>query len=75
MAKNEYVRYGRITDFNDLFELAENKKPVIWVAGFRVKKDFVRPAAFFLQWPLAKLRNTQLYRTKKVEHGTDSIRK
>lgn len=43
MAKNEYVRDGQITDFNDLFELAEEKKPVIWVAGFRVKKIlFVR---------------------------------
>lgn len=75
MAKYEYIRDGRITDFNELFELAEAKKPVIWVAGFRVRKDFVRPAAFFLQWSLAKLRNTQLYRTKKVEHGTESIRK
>lgn len=74
MAKNEYVRDGQITDFNDLFELAEEKKPVIWVAGFRVKKDFVRPAAFFLQWPLAKLRNTQLYIAKKIEHGTESLK-
>ena len=74
MAKNEYVRDGQITYFNDLFELAEEKKPVIWVTGFRVKKDFVRPAAFFLQWPLAKLRNTQLYRAKKIEHGTESLK-
>ena len=74
MAKNEYVRDGQITDFNDLFELAEDKKPVIWVAGFRGKKDFVRPAAFFLQWSLAKLRNTQLYRAKKIEHGTESLK-
>lgn len=75
MIRFEYVRDGRITDFNDLFELSDAKKPVIWVAGFREKKDFVRPAAFFLQWSLAKLKNTQLYKTKKIEHGTDCIRK
>lgn len=75
MAKFEYVRDGRITDFNELFELAAAKKPVIWVAGYRVKKDFVRPAAFFLQWSLAKLKITQLYRAKKVEYGTESVRK
>jgi len=75
MAKCEYVRDGRITDFNELFELAAEKKPVIWIAGFRVNRDFVRPAAFFLQWSLAKLKNTQLYRAKKVEYGTESVRK
>lgn len=75
MAKFEYVRDGRITDFNELFELAAAKKPVIWVAGFREVTDFVRPAAFFLQWSLAKLKNTQLYRAKKVEYGTESVRK
>lgn len=74
MAKYQYVRDGKITDFNDLFELAKEKKPVIWVAGFREVRDFVRPAAFFLQWSLAKLKNTQLYRAKKVEYGTDCIR-
>lgn len=75
MAKCEYVRDGRITDFNDLFELAGAKKSVIWVTGFRVRKDFVRPAAFFLQWSLAMLKNTELYKAKKIEHGTESIRK
>lgn len=74
MAKYEYVRDGRITDFNDLFELAKEKKPVIWVAGFRVNKDIVRPATFFLQWPLAKLGNTPLYRAKKVEYGINSLK-
>lgn len=75
MAKFEYVRDGRITDFNELFELAAKKKPVIWVTGYRVNRDFVRPAAFFLQWSLAMLKNTRLYRAKKVEDGTESVRK
>lgn len=75
MAKYEYVRDGRITDFNELFELAAAKKPVIWVAGFRERRDFVRPAAFFLQWPLAKLKNIELFKAKKVENETDCIRK
>lgn len=68
MTKFKYVRNGRITDFNELFELAEAKKSVIWVTGFRKATDFVRPAAFFLQWSLAKLKNTRLYRAKKVEY-------
>ena len=74
MARYEYIRDGKITDFNDLFELADAKKSVIWVAGFRARKDFVRPAAFFLQWSLAMLKNTELYKAKKIEHGTESIR-
>ena len=75
MRKRRYVRAGRITDFNDLFVLADAREPVIWVAGFIKKVDFIRPAAFFLQWSLAKLKNTELYKAKKVEYETKSIRK
>ena len=74
MSKSKYVRNGRITDFNELFDLSERKQPVIWIAGL-VTHEFVRPAAFFLQWPLAKLKYTQLYKAKKVENETESIRK
>ena len=74
MSKSKYVRNGRITDFNELFDLSERKQPVIWIAGL-VSHEFVRPAAFFLQWPLAKLKYTQLYKAKKVENETESIRK
>ena len=41
----------------------------------RCANEVVRPAAFFLQWPLAKLKCTQLYKVKKVENETKSIRK
>lgn len=72
--KYRYVKCGKITDFNELFDLSERKQPVIWIAGI-VPHEFVRPAAFFLQWPLAKLKYTQLYKAKKVENETESIRK
>lgn len=72
--KYRYVRCGKITDFNELFDLSARKQPVIWVTGL-VPHEFVRPAAFFLQWSLAKLKCTQLYKAKKVENETKSIRK
>lgn len=72
--KYRYVRCGKITDFNELFDLSARKQPVIWVAGL-VPHEFVRPAAFFLQWSLAKLKCTQLYKAKKVENETKSVRK
>lgn len=72
--KYRYVRCGKITDFNELFDLSARKQPVIWVAGL-VSHEFVRPAAFFLQWSLAKLKCTQLYKAKKVENETKSVRK
>lgn len=72
--KYRYVRCGKITDFNELFDLSARKQPVIWVAGL-VPHEFVRPAAFFLQWSLAKLKCTLLYKAKKVENETKSVRK
>ena len=72
--KYRYVRCGKITDFNELFDLSARKQPVIWVVGL-VPYEFVRPAAFFLQWSLAKLKCTQLYKAKKVENETKSVRK
>lgn len=72
--KYRYVRCGKITDFDELFDLSARKQPVIWVAGL-VPHEFVRPAAFFLQWSLAKLKCTQLYKAKKVENETENIRK
>ena len=71
--KYRYVRCGKITDFNELFDLSARKQPVIWVTGL-VHHEFVRPAAFFLQWSLAKLKCTQLYKAKKVENETKSVR-
>ena len=72
--KYRYVRCAKITDFNELFDLSARKQPVIWVVGL-VPHEFVRPAAFFLQWSLAKLKCTQLYKAKKVENETKSVRK
>ena len=59
-----YERNGRITDFNDLFELANNRETVIW-SRWGPRED-VRPAAFFLNWSLAQLKNAQLYKVKKI---------
>lgn len=38
--KYRYVRCGKITDFNELFDLSARKQPVIWVTGL-VHHEFV----------------------------------
>jgi len=52
-------RGGLITDLNELPKLAEQRKSVVLTLGGKV--NFVRPAAFILQWSLAMVLNHKIY--------------
>lgn len=53
-----------ITDVRDIKRLALERKPVVWIAGWR---PTVRPAAFFLGWPLRLILDCKFYYAIKIE--------
>lgn len=56
-----------ITNPMDLLRLANEGRSVVWEHGFHNKWHTVRPAAFFVNWPLAMLAGARLYYSVKIE--------
>lgn len=69
ISKN-YVTDGVVESFEELLELAEERKSVAYCVGIR-RHWFIRPAAFIVNWPLAKIKGFTFYKTKKVGDKND----
>ena len=52
-----------ITDIRDILRLASERKSVIWKLRLSY---FVRPASFFLGWPLIQVMNAKLFYSVKI---------
>lgn len=56
-----------ITDIRDLKRLADEGKSVIQQVGYANRNYIVRPAMFYLQWPLVMLLNQTFYYSIKLK--------
>lgn len=66
MVSKHIAKGELISDVREILRLANEKKSVIQAVGYANTSYIVRPASFYLGWPLRLVLNSRFYYSIKV---------